>query len=121
MNNTETTMKASEGQITSQIDVAQISSVYSGINGRCCCGCSGKHTYAKAYQAEQSKRRGYEVEDDEVNDRTVKLICNKIMNAAPWERQDSNVYREYYAAVIGQRLYIAYVHEEVKPAMFYAA
>jgi hypothetical protein len=96
-----------------QIDRSQIEAVYSGINGRCCCGCAGKHTYASAFQKAASKRRGYKVTDDEVSDRTVALIANKINAATPEQREDhSGKYRSYYAAVIGERLYIAYLAEQ---------
>src|SRR3990172_4945351 len=43
------------------IKVADIQSVYSGINGRCCCGCSGKHSYASQYRELASKGIGYQV------------------------------------------------------------
>lgn len=56
-----------------------VASVYSGKRNTCCCGCAGKHTYASALRDEASKSRGYEVRDEEVNDRTVKMIFNKFM------------------------------------------
>jgi hypothetical protein len=95
------------------IDLSRIEAVYSGKDGRCCCGCSGKHTYASKYQKAAGERRGYEVTDDEVSDRTVKLIVNKIRSASPDQRQDNleGSYRGYHAAVIGERLYIAYLTE----------
>jgi len=101
--------------MTTQIDKSQIEGVYSGIDGRCCCGCAGKHTYASAFQKAAGKRRGYKVDDCEVSDRTVALIVNKI-NAAPAESReyhDGN-YRKFHTAVIGGRLYIAYLVEQPK-------
>lgn len=77
------------------IKVAAVASVYSGKPG-CMCGCLGKHTYASAHRDAASKRRGYKVDDDEVSDRTVKLIVGKI-NAAiaagkPVEVKDGYVF-----------------------------
>jgi hypothetical protein len=93
-----------EVQMVVKID--QIQSVYSGRNGRCCCGCSGKHTYASATREIASKHRGYAVTDDEISDRVVKLICNKI-NAT-----DAVIEKPtYYYAVVGERVYIAYKRE----------
>ena len=85
------------------IDINTIISVYSGKPG-CACGCRGKHTTAKAYQNLRSKNRGYEVTDDECNDRTVSLIVNK-MNKQFDEciKGDNN-----YSLELPNRLYIAY-------------
>jgi len=67
------------------MELNQVKSVYSGINGRCCCGCSGKHT------------------DSTDNPRTVKMIFNKIQNAE--NREDGS---GHIAAYIGKRIYVAY-------------
>lgn len=55
-----------------------VASVYSGKRNMRACGCAGKHTYASTLREEASKSRGYKVDDDEVNDRTVKMIFNKV-------------------------------------------
>ena len=88
-----------------QLNPDQVVSVYSGINGRCCCGCSGKYSYAKAYQEQGSKKRGYPVQDDEVSDRSVRLIVGK-MNAAGIESEGYDT----FSAVVGNRLYLAVVN-----------
>jgi hypothetical protein len=64
-----------------KIALNDVSSVYSGRHG-CCCGCRGKHTYASAHRQWASENRGYKVEANEVNDRTVKMIVKKIELAA---------------------------------------
>lgn len=63
-----------------QIDVKDVRSVYSGRPG-CCCGCRGKHTYSSAHRAEAQENRGYEITDDEVNDKVVKLHVSRINKA----------------------------------------
>ncbi len=93
---------------TTKIDMSQVASVYSGVNGRCCCGCAGKHTYASAHRDWASKNRGYAVASDEVNDRTVKLIVGKMQKLEPLPDGGD----EYVAAVSGDRLYIAYLRKE---------
>jgi len=106
------------------VNAGKVMSVYSGINGRCCCGCSGKHTYALKYRKDASKHRGYKVEDDEISDRTVKLFVNKInrilsnpknlvkgkheyMSVAPLKQK--NGFNNFTSVVINTRLYIAYL------------
>jgi hypothetical protein len=80
-----------------------IISVYSGIDGKCCCGCAGKHRYASAYRKLASKVRGYEVTDEEISDRSVKIISNKILN-----NKNSEHNGDHSSLVSGQRILIAY-------------
>lgn len=61
------------------IDINDVVSVYSGTPGMCYCGCSGKHVYASKYRKTESKRRGYDIEDKEVNDNRVMKVV-KIIN-----------------------------------------
>ncbi len=89
------------------IEIQTIQSVYSGIDGACCCGCAGKHTYASATRTAASKDRGYRVRDEEVSDRTVKLIVGK-MNRLIAAGSVPQTHDEYVAVVNGRRLYIAY-------------
>lgn len=80
-----------------------IISVYSGINGKCCCGCAGKHRYASAYRKLASKDRGYEVRDEEVSDRSVKIISNKVLN-----HKDSEHNGDHSSLVSGNRVLVVY-------------
>jgi hypothetical protein len=50
--------------------LANVQKVYSGRLG-CMCGCRGRYSYARGCE------EGY---DDQVNERSVKLIFNKVMN-----------------------------------------
>ena len=90
---------------TSTINVEDVMSVYSGKNGSCCCGCAGKHTYASATRTLASKDRGYAVSDDEVSDRTVKMIVRK-MNKWPGKMEFD---LGHVAVVVNERLYVAYL------------
>ncbi len=97
------------------IDLTKVASVYSGKAGKCCCGCAGKHTVASEHRDWVGKDRGYEVSDDEINDRTVKLIVNKIEAALNGEVEaedidtDKTTHGQYFSATVGNRLYIAYL------------
>lgn len=62
------------------IPFESVRSVYTGKANKCCCGCSGRHTYVSAYRDESSKNRGYTVEDSEINDSVAKRIYNQVIN-----------------------------------------
>lgn len=87
------------------IKIEQVSSVYSGRDGKCCCGCSGKHRYASAHREWAGENRGYKVSDEDVSDRSVKLLVNK-MNAHLGVAYCEG---DHYVLVLGQRLYLAYL------------
>jgi hypothetical protein len=88
-----------------------ISSTYSGKNGRCCCGCAGKHTYTKQYQEWASKDRGYEVSDDEVSDRGVKTIINR-MNKLITQGYEADLQDTYISVDADERIYVAYFKKD---------
>jgi hypothetical protein len=90
--------------IPANIDINSIVSVYSGKGGWCCCGCAGKHTYSSQHRARVSTERGYEIPDDQVNDRVVKRIVSKIKA----HKERGEVGLGYFSCVIGRRIYIAY-------------
>lgn len=96
------TLESKEKETVPWIELDRVSSVYSGKPG-CCCGCLGKHTYASAHRKWAGASRGYEIADEEIGDRTVKMIVNKL-NRCPDLRDGGN----HYHATINGRLYIAY-------------
>ena len=90
-----------------KIDISKVRQVYSGKDGKCCCGCAGKHTYASAFREECSKSRGYPVEDEDISDRTVRMIVKKVqaqidIGNIQYEKKD------FISTVIGERLYVVY-------------
>ena len=68
------------------IDKSNIRSVYSGVEGKCCCGCSGK------YYSAESKHM-------------INKVCNIIESKEEGELDHDS---SYVAAVIGKRVYIVY-------------
>ena len=69
-----------------------ILSVYSGKQGRCMCGCSGKYTYNPQFRKEGSLRRGYEVTAEDCNERTVKMIAKKVLTNPLVKYEDDYAY-----------------------------
>jgi hypothetical protein len=90
------------------IDKSKVKSVYSGKNGECCCGCSGTHSYASIHREAAGKNRGYAVRDEEVNDRQVARVVNKIEKLAAAGVHIDSFGDICVSAVEGKRRYIAY-------------
>lgn len=68
-------------KLVKDLTTDDVMSVYSGKDGKCMCGCSGKYSYNPKYREIASEDRGYEVTEDECNLRTVSLVLNKVKNA----------------------------------------
>jgi hypothetical protein len=68
------------------IDISKVASAYSGKPG-CMCGCRGKYYYTTEHAKDAGKQRGYEVEDNEINDSMVKKVT-KILNSHKSECDD---------------------------------
>ena len=64
--------------------LANVKTVYSGKPG-CMCGCRGKYSYA------QGCEEGY---DDQVNERSVKILFNKVMNNPAHKVEDNCAFVE---------------------------
>ncbi len=86
------------------IQINQVASVYSGQAGKCCCGCSGNHRYATAHRIWAAIHRGYEIDDDEVSDRSVKIVVGKITRA-----EKIKVDGDVISAEVNGRVYIVYL------------
>jgi len=64
--------------------LANVQKVYTGKPG-CMCGCRGKYSYARGCE------EGY---DDQVNERSVKILFNKVMNNPAHIVEDNVAYVE---------------------------
>lgn len=64
--------------------LANVEKVYSGRLG-CMCGCRGKYSYARGCE------EGY---DDQVNERSVKILFNKVMNNPAHKVEDNCAFVE---------------------------
>jgi len=94
----------------SEVTTEVVRSVYSGKDGKCCCGCAGKHRYNSAHRVEGSRNRGYEVRDEDVSDREVKRILGLIKT----NESIAEVCGEHAYVVLGNRLYILYLVDGVR-------
>jgi hypothetical protein len=86
--------------------LSNVAKVYRGRSGKCCCGCSGKYRFAKAHLAWAATNRGYEVDDNEVNDSYVKKIWKIIADPAHHDLIECT--DSYMAYDDGTTLFIAY-------------
>jgi len=95
-------------------DINSVVKVYSGKPG-CMCGCKGRWIYASAYRDLASKNRGYKINDDEVSDKSIKLIVNK-MNSLLKINNYKEVKRtdQYLFIDTGERYYAAYFADYMK-------
>ncbi len=105
---------------TTTID--QVMSVYSGKAGKCYCGCSGNHRYARAHREAAGKDRGYAVSDDEVNDTQVKKVFNLVKasfsipeNVRPGnepfsiQEEAGKAFVTHFTVEVGSRSYTVYL------------
>lgn len=86
-------------------------SAYSGKAHHCCCGCAGKHSYASVWRMIASRARGYRVEDEEINDRTVKLIAAKVTRAIFEGSKPINFSSDCVSVESSTRTYVVYFAE----------
>jgi hypothetical protein len=91
------------------IKASAVGHVYSGKDGKCCCGCAGKHRYASHAVDLQSGRRGYVVTPDEVNDAQVARVVRILNDPATGPFTLDTDYAPHAWKVVGRRLYIAYL------------
>ncbi len=114
MKDTNTNQTKKETQMEKKaiepINKDQVLSVYSGEANACCCGCKGKHSYRESAiaRAVASKKRGYPIDDNEVSERSVSFVVNKI-NA---NLGDAENYESFWSFETPTRLYIAYKVEQ---------
>lgn len=93
------TLKGNEYQLEN------VRSVYVGANGQCCCGCSGKHTYASKHVEASGAKRGYPVTPDEVDDATVQRVFRKVSRHLGLVDMDE---RGVVSFIKGTKIYILY-------------
>ena len=72
-------------------NVNDVYKVYSGKAGKCMCGCAGKYSYTANGAVENSP--GYDV-SDKVNERSVKIIANKVLRSSNKVVEDNYVFVE---------------------------
>jgi len=90
-----------------------VMSVYSGKDGSCCCGCSGKHSYNPKHRVVAGRHRGYVIDDNEVNPAMVKKVLRIVQEDAAADMPTLDVdgfgYGDYVSTVRGGRLYVVYL------------
>ena len=94
-----------------ELKIEDIGGAYTGKPNTCLCGCAGVYVYPKVNQEKAGKRRGYEVTDDEVNDkRVMKVLDNFIQAGKRGEEIEVLEHGEEYifTIVVGKTQYTLY-------------
>lgn len=81
------------------ITTDDVMSVYTGINGRCCCGCSGNHRASSKFPDQ-----GYEV-----SDLSVKRVLNSIKAGIVSGTLDISEDGREVCRIVGNRIHIVYL------------
>ena len=87
----------------SKAKVEEVLNVYSGRDGKCCCGCSGKYSYNSKRVDEGSRERGYRVDPEECNDKMVAKVLKLMKDNLEMVEVISP---EHFTLVVGTRLYM---------------
>ena len=87
------------------LDISKIQKVYSGRFG-CMCGCRGKHSYT------EGQEEGY---DDQVNERSVRIIAGKVLRNPNRKVDRDHVYVEDRARNKMQVVYFKESQETYNP------
>ena len=87
--------------------LADVVKVYNGKIG-CMCGCNGKYKVATAHREYADKNRGYAYDDEDISDRSVKIIFNKVMKNPNKVVQGNIVYVEDRSAGYAGRIHVVY-------------
>jgi hypothetical protein len=101
----EERIEPQESKMANQIDITKITSAYSGINGKCCCGCAGKHYYTPlglSQMSETDYRRNVPP-----NERQVRRIVKKLEELGYTDEGFAFTAVDYSGSQNG-RLYLAY-------------
>jgi hypothetical protein len=96
---------------TKLITTEEISSVYIGRAGKCCCGCAGKYSFPSTVDREAAeKSRGYALDEKDISDRSVAFVMRKL-NVAIVAGTGIDDGGCYVACEEGTRLYIVYLKD----------
>ena len=82
-------------------------SVYSGKNGKCCCGCAGNYRLNSRHYNVGDTRHGYAVTADEINDAQVTRVLRTITSATAASELEFG--ERHVARVVNGRLFVAYL------------
>jgi hypothetical protein len=86
------------------LTLSDIVSVYVGKSHRCCCGCSGLHSYNPGNRVEA------EVSEDQCNLRTVQRVLKLVKDRSV----QAEGYLNHYSYETASRLYIVYLTLEAQ-------
>lgn len=87
--------------------------VYSGADGKCCCGCAGEHTYNPKHRRAASADHGYEIGAELCDEQRVGHVLRKVQREAAKGGNNVTFGSNNVAAVVGRRIHIVYPTAQV--------
>ena len=81
------------------MNISNITRVYTGKANACMCGCKGRYRTASLFRNHVGQERGYPVTDDEVSDRSIKLVANRVLNNPNAVRENNYTFVEHNGRV----------------------
>jgi hypothetical protein len=100
--------QAAKTAYVQNLKVSDVVSVYTGKAGSCCCGCSGIHRYSTKHAKVGAKRRGYELETKEINDRHVAKVLRWVQATSIANPALVKIGQNHLAVDIGEKVYLVY-------------
>lgn len=89
-----------------EVSLENVNSSYNGGLG-CMCGCTGTYAYLESSREKAGKERGYEIQEDEINPKSVNFVINKLKKEAS---RGIGVIGDYiYFLEIGKKNYTLYL------------
>ena len=100
-----------------QFDISNISKVYSGKIG-CCCGCRGKHTHSKHGQKIHNLSSEYPIKDEDVSDRSVRIIAKRVLTHPEVQFADDFQYACAYDTDANRQRMVRFIDPKLAKAKY---
>jgi hypothetical protein len=89
-----------------QFTSENVQQVYTGKDGKCCCGCSGRHRLNPKHHKLGETHHGYTVTKTELSLLMVNRVCEMLNTHPDLLVKNSD---DCYSVSLGEKIYIAYL------------
>lgn len=103
-------LRASQFAYLQSLGLDRVVSVYVGRAGACMCGCAGRHVYTTKHRELGQERRGYPIDDNEVDDKFALETLRRVQAAACYLDAEYCLGSEGYISVtVGKKDLVLYL------------